>query len=137
MVLLFLLSVLINLRDRWKILAVAGTFVFISGAAYYAFMAAWLNVLLLVGFLRWVQVLLATLAIFVGLVNVKDFFAWKKGISLSIPESAKPGIYSRVRSIVMAESLVSAIVGATVLAVLVNFIELLCTAVCPLFTVRY
>ncbi len=130
-VLLFLLSVLINLRDRWKILAVAGTFVFISGAAYYAFMAAWLNVLLLVGFLRWVQVLLATLAIFVGLVNVKDFFAWKKGISLSIPESAKPGIYSRVRSIVMAESLVSAIVGATVLAVLVNFIELLCTAGLP------
>jgi hypothetical protein len=106
-VLLFLLSVLVNLRDRWKIFAVAGTFVFISGAAYFAFMAAWLNVLLLVGFLRWVQVTLAILAIVVGSIHVKDFFAFKKGISLSIPESAKPGIYARVRKIVMAESIAS------------------------------
>ena len=54
-VLLFLLSVLVNLRSRWRILAVAGTFVAISGAAYFAFMAAWLNVFLWIGYLRWVQ----------------------------------------------------------------------------------
>ena len=51
-VLLFLLSLLVNLHDRWKILAVAGTFVVISGAAYYAFMAAWLNIFQLIGMLR-------------------------------------------------------------------------------------
>jgi hypothetical protein len=130
-VLLFLLSVLVNLKDRWKILAVAGTFVFISGAAYFAFMAAWLNVLLLVGFLRSVQITLAILAIAVGAIHVKDFFAFKKGVSLSIPESAKPGIYARVRKIVMAENLFAAIAGASVLAVLVNIIELLCTAGLP------
>jgi hypothetical protein len=130
-VLMFLLSVLVNLKDRWKILAVAGTFVVISGVAYFAFMAAWLNVLLLVGFLRWVQLILAALAIIVGSIHVKDFFAFKKGISLSIPESAKPGIYSRVRSIVLAENMIAAIGGATVLAVLVNIIELLCTAGLP------
>jgi glutaredoxin len=130
-VLLFLLSVLVNLRVRWKILAVAGTFVVVSGLAYFAFMAAWLNVLLFVGYLRWVQILLAMLAIFVGSVHVKDFFAFKRGLSLSIPESAKPGIYARVRSIVMAEHLYGAISGAFVLAVLVNFIELLCTAGLP------
>jgi glutaredoxin len=130
-VLLFLLSVLVNLRVRWKIFAVAGTFVLVSGLAYFAFMAAWLNVLLFVGLLRWVQILLALLAIFVGSVHVKDFFAFKRGISLSIPESAKPGIYARVRSIVMAEHIWGAITGAFVLAVLVNLIELLCTAGLP------
>ena len=130
-VLLFLLSVLVNLRVRWKILAVAGTFVVVSGVAYFVFMAAWLNVLLFVGLLRWVQILLAMLAIFVGSVHVKDFFAFKRGLSLSIPESAKPGIYARVRSIVMAEHIYGAISGAFVLAVLVNIIELLCTAGLP------
>jgi hypothetical protein len=130
-VLLFLLSVLVNLRSRAKILAVAGTFVVISGMAYFAFMAAWLNVLVFVGLLRWVQVTLAVLAISVGAIHVKDFFALKKGISLSIPESAKPGIYARVRRIVLAENLVGAIIGAVVLAVLVNIIELLCTAGLP------
>ncbi|MGN6547308.1 MAG: glutaredoxin domain-containing protein [Aureliella sp.] len=130
-VLLFLLSVLVNLQDRGKILAVAGTFVLVSGLAYYAFMAAWLNVLLLVGFLRWVQIALAFLAIFVGSVHIKDYFAFKKVIRLSIPESAKPRIYEQVRRVVTAENITGAIVGAIVLAVLVNIIELLCTAGLP------
>ena len=130
-VLLFLLSVLVNLRDRWKILLVAGTFVLISGIAYFLFMAAWLNVLMWVGLVRWVQVGLAMVAIVVGVVHIKDFFALHRGISLSIPESAKPGIYDRVRRIVMAETFGTAILGAAVLAILVNLIELLCTAGLP------
>ncbi len=130
-VLVFLLSVLVNLKSRSKLLAVAGTFVFISGLAYFAFMAAWLNLLAWVGFLRPVQIALALLAIGVGIVHVKDFFALHRGLSLSIPESAKPGIYRRVREIVQARSLMLAIGGAIVLAVLVNFIELLCTAGLP------
>jgi hypothetical protein len=130
-VLLFLLSVLVNLHSRSKIVGVAGVFVVISGAAYFAFMAAWLNVFLLVGLLRPVQVALALVAIGVGAIHVKDFFAFKRGLSLSIPESAKPGIYERVRRIVTAENLVGAMAAAAVLAVLVNIIELLCTAGLP------
>lgn len=130
-VLLFLLSILVNMKDRWRILAVAGTFVVVSGVAYFAFMAAWLNVFMLVGYLRPSQVVLGLLAVFVGVVHVKDFFAAGRGFSLSIPESAKPGIYSRVRRIVTAEHLAGAVAGALVLAVLVNVIELLCTAGLP------
>jgi uncharacterized membrane protein len=71
------------------------------------------------------------LGITVGLIHIKDFFAFKRGISLSIPESAKPKLYERMRRIVMAESLLGAIAGASVLAVLVNIVELLCTAGLP------
>lgn len=130
-VLLLLLSILVNLKDRWKILAIAGTFVFVSGAAYFAFMAAWLNVFEWIGYLRPVQVALGLLAITIGMIHVKDFFAFKQGPSLSIPEAAKPGIYDRIRRIVNAESLPAAIAGAFVLAVLVNVVELLCTAGLP------
>ncbi len=130
-VLLFLLSLLVNLKSRTKMFAIAGLFVLISGLAYFAFMAAWLNVFLFVGYLRGVQVTLGVLAVAVGSIHVKDFFAFKKGISLSIPESVKPGIYSRARKIVTAESLWGAMIGAAVLAVLVNIIELLCTAGLP------
>lgn len=130
-VLLFLLSILVNLKDRWKILAVAGTFVLISGIAYFAFMAAWLNVFRWVGLLRPVQIALGVLAIVVGGIHIKDFFAFKQGVSLSIPESAKPGIYARVRQIVNAENLFGAIVGASILAVMVNIVELLCTSGLP------
>jgi hypothetical protein len=130
-VLLFLLSILVNLRDRMRILTVAGTFVFISGLAYFAFMAAWLNVFLLIGLLRPIQIALGVTAIAVGSVHIKDFFAFKKGISLSIPESVKPSIYQRTRRIVNAENLWGALAAASVLAVFVNIVELLCTAGLP------
>jgi uncharacterized membrane protein HdeD (DUF308 family) len=94
-------------------------------------MAAWLNVFTLVGLSRVVQIVLGVMALVIGVVNVKDFFAFEKGLSFSIPDRAKPGIYARVRSIVRAESLGAAIAGATVLAVLVNVIELVCTAGLP------
>lgn len=130
-VLLFLLSLLVNLKSRWKMFAIAGIFVLVSGLAYFAFMAAWLEVFMFLGYLRGVQIALGLLAVVVGAIHVKDFFAFKKGVSLSIPDSAKPGIYARMRRIVNAESMWAALLGATVLAVLVNIIELLCTAGLP------
>lgn len=130
-VLLFLLSILVNLRSRAKIIAVAGTFVVISGLVYFAFMAAWLSVFAWISLQRPIQIALGILAVLVGVIHIKDFFAFKRGITLSIPESAKPGIYARVRKIVTAENLTGAVVGASVLAVMVNFLELLCTAGLP------
>ncbi len=130
-VLVFLLSVLVNIKERKKIIIVAGTFVVVSGLAYFVFMAAWFNVFQLIGLLRPVQIGLGIVAIVVGLVNVKDFFAFHKGVTFSIPESAKPGIYARVRKIVSANSLFAALTGAIVLAIVVNIVELLCTAGLP------
>ncbi len=130
-VLVFLLSVLVNIKERKKIIIVAGTFVVVSGLAYFTFMAAWFSVFQLIGLLRPVQIGLGVFAMIIGAVNIKDFFAFHKGISFSIPESAKPGIYRRVRQIVTAKYLTAALIGATVLAVVVNVVELLCTAGLP------
>jgi glutaredoxin len=130
-VLLFLLSLLVNLRDRIKMAVIAGTFVAVSGLLYFAFMAAWLNVFLLIGLSRTVQIGLAVIAAGVGVVNVKDFFALQRGLSISIPESVKPALYARVRRLLQAENLTGALAGIVVLAGLVNLIELLCTAGLP------
>lgn len=130
-VLLFLLSLLIRLQNRRRMALVAGTFVFVSGAVYYAFMAAWLNVFLLMGMSNPVRWILAGLALVIGAVNVKDYFAFKQGFSFSIPEAAKPGMYARMRQLLQTEALAASLISVTVLAVLVNFIELLCTAGLP------
>ena len=130
-VLVFLLSVLVNVRSRLRILMIAGTFVVVSGLAYFAFMAAWLNIFMFLGMIRPLQIVLGVVALFIGGLNVKDFFAFHRGVSLSIPEAAKPGIYNRVRGIVAARSLPAAVAAAVVLAVLVNTVELLCTAGLP------
>lgn len=130
-VLLFLLSLLVRLKNRARIALVAGTFVVVSGAVYYAFMAAWLNVFLVVGLSSPLRIGLAVLALLMGLINVKDFVAFRQGVSLSIPESAKPGLYARMRRVMNAEALTASLLAVAALAVVVNVIELLCTAGLP------
>jgi glutaredoxin len=130
-VLVFLLSILVNLKSRAKMLAVAGTFVAVSGLVYFTFMAAWLHLHRWIGFYRGVQVALGLLALLVGVLNVKDFFAFHRGITLGIPEAAKPGIYERVRRILRAPTTLAALAGVVVLAFMVNLVELLCTAGLP------
>jgi glutaredoxin len=134
-VLLFLLSLLVNLRSRRRMAAIGGAFVLVSGAAYYLFMTAWLGMFLWVGVSRWLEFGLGSIAIFVGAVHLKDVIAPGHGLSFSIPERAKPKIYARVRRIVYAENLTAALAMTVVLAVMVNLVELLCTAGLPaLFT---
>lgn len=69
-VLLFLLSMRVGLRDRARMAWIAGTFVAVSGAACYAFMAAWLNLFLAVGLSEAVRLLLAVPAVVVNMVEL-------------------------------------------------------------------
>jgi hypothetical protein len=130
-VLLFVLSLLVNLKSRAKMGLIGGTFVLVSGLVYFAFMAAWLNLFLLVGVSRPTQVLLGLVAGVIGALNIKDFVAGGRGLSLAIPASARPAIYARMRAVLLAEHSGAALGGVIVLAVLVNVVELLCTAGFP------
>jgi hypothetical protein len=135
-VLLFLLSMMAHQKSRARMLAIGGVFVAISGLMYFAFMAAWLNVFQLFGHLAWVTLAAGALAVFVGAVNVKDFFAFEKGLTLSIPESRKPDIFRRTRAILAAENLPAMLAATVVLAIAANFYELLCTAGFPMVYTR-
>ncbi|TXT16112.1 MAG: cytochrome c bioproteinis protein transmembrane region, partial [bacterium] len=135
-VLLFLLSMMAHQKSRARMLAIGGVFVLVSGLMYFAFMAAWLNVFQLFGHLAWVTLAAGALAVFVGLVNVKDFFLFEQGLTLSIPASRKPDLFRRARAILNAEHL-PAMLGATLfLAIAANFYELLCTAGFPMVYTR-
>lgn len=135
-VLLFLLSLLANQKNRRRMLTVGAIFIAASGLMYFAFMAAWLNVFQLLGALTWITLAAGILAIFVGMVNVKDFFAFEKGITLSIPESAKPNIYRRARAILQSEHTGPMLAATAFLAIAANFYELLCTAGFPMVYTR-
>ncbi|MDP1733280.1 MAG: hypothetical protein Q8L44_02815 [Sulfuritalea sp.] len=135
-VLLFLLSMMAHQKSRTRMLLIGGVFVAISGLMYFAFMAAWLNVFQLFGHLAWVTLAAGALAVFVGALNIKDFFGFQQGLTLSIPESKKPDIFRRTRGILGAENLPAMIAATAFLAIAANFYELLCTAGFPMVYTR-
>ena len=135
-VLIFMLSLLAGLANRPKMLLIAGTFVAIEGIAYFAFMAAWLNMFLLIGLSRITELILGGIAGLAGVINIKDFWAFQRGFSLGIPDAAKPGLYARMRRILQADNIIGALLGTVILAVLVQAVELLCTAGLPALYTR-
>ena len=135
-VLLFLLSMMAHQRSRGRMLAVGGIFVFFSGLMYFAFMAAWLNVFQLLGQLAWVTAAAGLVALIVGAINVKDFFAFKQGVSLSISDAGRQNIFRRARAILTAERLPAVLAATVLLAIAANFYELLCTAGFPMVYTR-
>jgi len=135
-VLMLMISLLATVKDRIRMFAIAGTFVAVEGLVYFIFMAAWLNLFLLIGLSRFSEIAIAVIALLAGLINLKDFSFFGLGISLSIPDAAKPGIYARIRQILQAQNLFGALLGAVVLAVLVQIVEFMCTSGFPALYTR-
>ncbi|UCD11229.1 MAG: hypothetical protein JSU88_11325, partial [Nitrospinaceae bacterium] len=115
---------------------VGAIFILTSGVVYFAFMAAWLNVFMAFGEIRWVTLVAGMFAVLLAIINIKDYFLFRQGVTLSIPESAKPGLYQRVTGLIRAERMPTLIVGTLLLAIAANAYELLCTVGFPMLFTR-
>ncbi|UCH25324.1 MAG: hypothetical protein JSV66_15540 [Trueperaceae bacterium] len=131
-VLSLLLAIVIYSGSRRKIFAVGFTFLLVTSLAYALFIAGLFNALSFVGYLGWIRIVVALIALTFALINIKDYFWYKRGPSLTISERYKPGIYRGIRRIVAAEASLPAMIGATaVMALGITLVELPCTAGFP------
>ncbi|MCG6938772.1 MAG: thioredoxin family protein [Gammaproteobacteria bacterium] len=135
-VLLFLLSMMVHSRSRGRMALVGGIFVFISGALYFLFMTAWLNLFIYLGELSLLTGIAGCIAVAMAMISIKDFFWFKKGPSLTIADSEKPELFDRVRQLLHLDSTLTIILATVILAVVANSYELLCTAGFPMIYTR-
>ncbi len=135
-VLILMISLLASMKNRLRMFAIAGTFIAVEGVAYFIFMAAWLNLFLLIGLSRISEISIAIIALLAGIINLKDFKFYGRGISLSIPDAAKPDIYARIRGILQAQNITAALIGTVVLAIMVQIVEFMCTSGFPALYTR-
>ncbi|MEA2055712.1 MAG: hypothetical protein U9O49_02640 [Candidatus Thermoplasmatota archaeon] len=133
-ILIFLLNLLIYARSRKRMLLVGGIFIFFSGLLYILFMFIMYETFIHLQTAENVTILTmiaGAIVLPMGILNIKDFFFFKKGASLSIPDSKKPKLYKQMRNLVKNPKLGATLIGTIVLAATVNFYELLCTLGLP------
>ncbi|MCW8917428.1 MAG: thioredoxin family protein [Gammaproteobacteria bacterium] len=135
-VLLFLLGMLSHAAERRRMLLVGGIFVFFSALLYFLFMSAWLNLFLLLGWMRPVTIVAALLALLAASLNIKDALYPGSGPSLSIPDERKPGLFRRMRGLLQLQGTAGLLLATVVLALLANSYELLCTSGLPMVYTR-
>ncbi len=133
---LWVLSVLLALTlrtgSRRATVTIGVVFIAVTALVYALFIAGLFTVFSVVSFAAWVRVVVALVAVGFAAINIKDYFWFKQGVSLTIPDAKKPGIYQRLRHILAGgQSLPVLVAGTVVLAAGVSFVELACTAGFP------
>ena len=131
-VLTLLLGLVIHSGSRGRIAVVGITFLTTTALIYGAFIAGVFSVMSYVLYLSWVQWIVAAFALTFGLVNIKDYFWFKQGISFTIADSQKPGIYKGMRKLLNPQLAGFSLFFATiVMAAGIALVELPCTAGFP------
>ena len=126
-----LLTIVVRTADRRRVLWVGTTFLLVTAGMYALYMFGIYSVLAVASHLTTIQYVVAAIAGVFGLVSIKDYFAFKKGISFTISDSAKPGLYQRMRRAAMSKSLLPALGATVALGVVVSLLETPCTAGFP------
>ena len=132
-VLSMLLAITLNTRSRKKVLIIGFVFIFVTALIYALFVGGLFTVFTFIGYIGWIQLVVALIAFIFALVNIKDYFWYKEGLSFTISDKQKPGIYQGIRRIMNAEENLWGLVSATVLlAAGVSLVEFSCTAGFPM-----
>jgi glutaredoxin len=130
-VLLFLISLLIGMKDKKKMWTLGIAFIVSSSFVYFLFMVAWLNFFKFVGFIMWVRVLIAIIALAGAYISVKKFFSEdSSGCDVSNSEK-KEKVFKKIGNIISNKSFLFSLIGIICLAFVVNLVELVCSAGFP------
>lgn len=130
-VLVFLIGLLVGMRDPVRMWSYGAVFLLTSAVVYLAFMAAWLNVLMVLGSLTIIRMGIGVFAIGAGGYYLYQFWANPDAACPVTSPGERQRVMTRLKAIVAERSFPVAIAGIVVLATLVNLIELLCSAGIP------
>lgn len=137
-VLLFLLSIIVTMKDRKKMWTIGLTFLITSALVYLGFMLAWLQIAITLSEIVWVRFIIALIALLGGTINLTSYYKERKkdnGCTVVDKEKRK-SISKRINKILKQidnkKTFYLAILGVMGLAVSVNLIELACSSGLPL-----
>ncbi|MHB8134707.1 MAG: glutaredoxin family protein [Anaerolineaceae bacterium] len=131
-VLTMLLALTLHTGSRKRVLIIGFVFIAVTAFVYALFIAGLFTFLTFVSFMTWIQVVVALVALVFAIINIKDYFWYKEGISLTIADDKKPGIFKKMRKVLDSSESIWAMIGATiVLAAGVSLVEFSCTAGFP------
>jgi hypothetical protein len=108
-------------------------FITVTALVYALFIAGLFSVLKLAGLITWMRVVVFIVAAILGVINIKDYFWFKEGISLTIDDGKRTGILQRMRKLLDGSQTLGGLIGATILlAGGVSLVEFSCTAGLPI-----
>ena len=131
-VLIYLLSLIADIKDRSRMVLLVGTFLFASGTLYFLFMTAWLNIFLWIGYIRILTILIGLAAIYMGALTIREFILTQGQVICKVGNiQSRQKTISSIRKLVTSPLSIATFAGIITLAFAVNSIEFVCSSALP------
>lgn len=145
-ILLFLISMLFNMKNRRRMWILGFTFLITSALTYLCFMLAWLKVAVSLTSIGWVRLIIGLIALIGGFINLRSYQKDKKDDSgcQVVDDKKRKSMFKRIKKIIAnvdetsdnfwknEKGFILALIGIIGLAVSVNLVELACSSGLPL-----
>ena len=136
-VLLFLISMLIGMKDRKRMWILGLTFLLTSALIYLLFMVAWLNAATLLLSINYVRLIIGLIALGGAFINLRSYIRHRKDNGCDVIDDKKRSkIFNKVKKFTQEKNFILAILGVMALAMSVNIVELACSAGLPVMFIE-
>jgi hypothetical protein len=130
-VLLFLISMLLGMKDKKKMWILGLAFILSSALVYFIFMAAWLKLILFLGFMLWIRISIGGIALIGGVYSLKEAVT-KKEVGCKVSnDNKRERTFEKIKEIIARNNFWLALGGIVLLAFMINLVELICSAGFP------
>jgi len=132
-ILIFLISMLIGMNDRKRMVTLGLIFLTTSALVYMGIMLSWLEILKTIINESYMQYIIGIVAIIAAIWNLYSYYKSRKketGCEV-VNNNSRKKIINRIKKFTSEKSLILAIIGVIGLAISVNFIEFACSAGWP------
>ncbi len=131
-ILLFLINMLFDMKNKKRMFLLGFTFLFVSGVVYLLSMIGITAILSFIS-VTFIRSVIGAIAVIAGIINVKNFIESRKqddGCHV-VDAKKRKKILTRIKKFTSEKNLFFALVGVIALAASVNLIELACSTVFP------
>ena len=132
-ILLFLISVLIGMKDRKRMWILGLSFLITSALVYMVIMLSWISIAVKMTSIIWIRNIIAIIALIGGIVNLRSFYKERKESGCQVVDDKKrKKIFSKIKKFTHEKNFFLALIGVIGLAISVNLVELACSAGLPI-----
>jgi thiol-disulfide isomerase/thioredoxin len=136
-----LLTILISTGVRKKVFIIGITFILVSGAIYFLFISAWLNLFMFLGYYKWITMVVAVLAILFSLTLLKEYISGVVCKICDVPLNGNESWFTKIQRRLFSKlanlltknaSTIAIVISVAVIAVGINMVELFCSIGFPM-----
>ena len=132
-VLLFLISVLLGMKDRKRMWIIGLVFLLTSALFYMLILLSWITIAVKITTIVWIRNIIAVVALIGAFINLRSYIKTKDDSGCDVvDEKKRKKIFTKIKKFTNEKSIFIAILGVIGLAISVNFVELACSAGLPL-----